>query len=259
MSDEEGTPSGPIENAPAPEAPEPERKKKETWLTMPLAVVIAGVFIAGAIVLAKTPAPSNAAAVAGANSSITVGGTLRAPSSSDHIIGNPNAPVVIVEFADFQCPYCSLIYPSLKRIVDDSNGQVAWVFRNFPLDSIHPEARPAAEAAECIAGELGNSAYWQFVEDDYTNQSAIGDAWYTAEAQKLGANLAQFNQCVTSKKYDSRINTDEAEAVENGGQGTPFTVVVSKSGKAIPFSGALPYSEINAIVQSLEPASMTGK
>ena len=231
-------------------SPAPAEVQKGGWLTTPLAVVIAGIVIACAIVLVKTPAPATVAAANAGSASITAD-TLRPASASDHIIGNPSAPVVIVEFADFQCPYCSLIYPNLKKIVADSNGQVAWVYRNFPLESIHPEARPAAEAAECIAGALGNSAFWKFMDDDFANQQSLGNAFYAAEAAKLGANMQAFNTCVTNKTYDGRINTDEAEAIENGGNGTPFTIIVPRSGRAIPFSGALPYAQINAIVQSV--------
>lgn len=242
--------SGPIENdsAPVPASAQPEGKsKKESWLTLPLAIVMAGVFISAAILATRSVVPASDAAAAAGSGTITAD-TLRPASSSDHILGNPNAPVVIVEFADFQCPYCSLIYPTIKKIVADSGGQVAWVFRNFPLESIHPMARPAAEAAECIGGELGNDAYWKFMEDDFDNQKDLSDAWIVAEAAKLGANMAEFNQCVTKKTYDDRINTDLTEAIQNGGDGTPFTIVVPKTGRAIPFSGALPYSQVSAIV-----------
>jgi protein-disulfide isomerase len=87
---------------------------------------------------------------------------MRAPSASDHIVGSPTAPIVLVEYSDFQCPYCKLIHPSLKQIVSESNGQVAWVYRQYPLYQIHPQATPAANAAECIASLGGNDAFWKF-------------------------------------------------------------------------------------------------
>ncbi|MES2006793.1 MAG: thioredoxin domain-containing protein [Patescibacteria group bacterium] len=88
--------------------------------------------------------------------------TIRPPSASDHIIGSPTAPIVLVEYSDFQCPYCQMIHADLKRIVSESNGSVAWVYRNFPLYQIHPQATPAANAAECIAEQLGSEGFWQF-------------------------------------------------------------------------------------------------
>jgi protein-disulfide isomerase len=144
-----------------------------------------------------------------------------------------------------------MIYPTLKRVAEESGGKVAWVFRTLPLESIHPQARPAAEAAECIAALKGNDAYWQFMDDAFANQTQLGSSWYSAEAVKLGVEANAFNTCVTNKTYDSRIDTDLAEAIQLGANGTPFTVVMPKGGKSITFSGALPYAQVRAIVNSV--------
>lgn len=87
---------------------------------------------------------------------------IRKPSADEHIVGSPTAPIVLVEYSDFQCPYCKMIHPDLKRIVSESGGQISWVYRNFPLYQIHPQAENAANAAECIAAQLGNDAFWKF-------------------------------------------------------------------------------------------------
>jgi protein-disulfide isomerase len=241
----EDTSNGPIEQHSIDTPPKPV---KEKWLTMPIAIVMAGAIIGMAILVTKTPANIDAAAVPAGTANADA---VRPPSTKDHIIGDPNAPVVIVEYADFQCPYCSVIYPTLKRIVAESGGAVAWVFRNFPLESIHPEARPSAMAAECINDQLGNDAYWKFMEDAFENQQSLGSAWYVTEAGQLGADLTQFNACVTGRQFDARIDMDTAEAIQSGGNGTPFTIVLGKDGSAIPFSGALPYSQIKALVNSI--------
>ena len=90
--------------------------------------------------------------------------TIRMPSASDHLIGSAEAPIVLVEYSDFQCPYCQMIHPTLKQIVAESNGKIAWVYRNFPLYQIHPQATPAANAAECIAEQLGSEGFWKFAD-----------------------------------------------------------------------------------------------
>ena len=226
-------------------------EKKSVQLTLPVAIVFAALMIAGSILYTKQGAATAAEGTAAGNQGGTATISIRQPSAQDHIVGSPDAPVVIVEYSDFECPYCSLIYPSIKTIVQNSGGKVAWVYRNFPLDSIHPQARPAAEAAECIAAELGNDAFWKFSDADFGDQQDIGPAFYTKEALALGVNPTTFANCVTQKTYDSRINTDEAEAEANGGQGTPFTIVVGKDGTKVPFSGALPEAQINAIVQGV--------
>lgn len=88
--------------------------------------------------------------------------SIRKPSETDHIIGSPTAPIVLVEYSDFQCPFCRMIHASLAQLVDESDGKIAWVYRNFPLYQIHPQATPAANAAECIAEQLGNTGFWTF-------------------------------------------------------------------------------------------------
>src|SRR4051812_38388377 len=105
-----------------------------------ISILVAGVLIAAAILFVNLH-PSPAAAVG--DGSLPGNTSVPAPSASDHIIGSTTAPIVLIEYSDFQCIYCSMVYPTIKRIVDESHGQVAWVMRNLPLESLHPEARPA--------------------------------------------------------------------------------------------------------------------
>ena len=226
----------------------PERKKFE--ITSPGAIIIAGVFIAAAILFANThtAAPASAGAAPGAGAT-----SIRPPSTQDHIIGLPTAPIVLVEYSDFQCPYCSMIYPTLKKIVGESNGQIAWVYRQLPLDSIHPQALPAANASECIAAQLGSTGFWQFTEAVFANQKSMSPAYYAALAQKLGANVPKYNACIAASTYQSVIDRDAAEAQAAGAQGTPFVVVLNTTtNKAAPISGALPYAQIKAVIKSVE-------
>jgi protein-disulfide isomerase len=216
-------------------------------LTPSVSILIAGVIIAGAIVFTnhQQRAPVADAATGGTVASANV----PAPSSSDHIIGSPSAPIVLVEYSDFQCPYCQMIYPSIKQIVDTSNGQVAWVMREFPLYQIHPNAIPGADAAECIAEQKGNDAFWQFTDTVFANQSLISPQYFAQLAQNLGVNMTTYNSCVSSHKYASKINQETADAEQSGGNGTPFTVVINtKTGKQYPISGALPLAQIQAVI-----------
>jgi protein-disulfide isomerase len=84
--------------------------------------------------------------------------------SKDHYYGNQNAEVVIIEYSDLQCPYCSKAHVILKKIVDDSNGQIVWIYRHLPLVSLHPNAFAAAHTSECVASIAGNDAFWKFIE-----------------------------------------------------------------------------------------------
>lgn len=85
-------------------------------------------------------------------------------TEKDHIKGNANAKITLVEFSDFQCPFCRRFHPTAQQALDAYQGNVRWVYKHFPLDSIHPEARPAAEASECVAEQKGSEGFWQFAD-----------------------------------------------------------------------------------------------
>lgn len=224
-----------------------EQKKFE--FSTPMAVVAAGIIIAGAILYSNAHPAANAAAdVAAANLPASVNVT--APSAQDHIIGSPSAKVVLIEYSDFECPYCSLVYPTIKSIVAASNGQVAWVMRDFPLKSIHPEANGAANAAECIAAQLGNTGWWEYADAVFNNQDKLNAAYSAQLAQQFGADMTKYNACVSAGTYQAKIDAEEAEAENNGGQGTPYTVVYG-NGKQVPISGAVPASQFTSVIQSI--------
>lgn len=227
----------------------PEAKKFE--LTPSISIIVAGVIIAGAIVFSNNQAKGGPAAV-GAAPTPTVS-NIRPPSVSDHVMGSITAPIVLVEYSDYQCPYCSMIYPTLKRIVSESNGQIAWVYRQFPLTSIHPQAAPAALASECVAEQLGNDGFWKFTDLLYANQSKLSADYYTQVATQLGVDASKYATCVKENKYQSVIDRDTAEAQSSGGSGTPFTVVFNtKTNKAAPISGALPYAQIMSVINAVK-------
>lgn len=225
-----------------------EPKKFE--LSPSVSIIIAGALIAGAVVFTNTRAagPAQNAQDQQVPSTET---SVRAPSMADHIIGSPDAPIVLIEYSDFQCPYCNLVHPTLKRLVSESNGQIAWVYRHFPLESIHPEARPAAMASECVFEQLGNEAFWSFGDTMFSNQDKMNAAFYEQTAVALGANLSQFKSCMASNKYANRIDTDSAEVMQNGGQGTPYTVLYDKKGQ-VGVSGALPYETFSAVIKAFK-------
>src|SRR3989338_5039043 len=104
-------------------------ENKTFELSPSVSIIIAGVIIAGAIVFVNTRQSAPAAA-AGAQEP-TAATHVRAPSAQDHIVGSPTAPLVLIEYSDFQCPYCNVVHPTLKRIVEESNGQIAWVYRHL--------------------------------------------------------------------------------------------------------------------------------
>ncbi|MBI2048241.1 MAG: thioredoxin domain-containing protein, partial [Parcubacteria group bacterium] len=121
-------------------------------LSVPISIVIAGLIIAGAIVYTqglRSVELSKEKGTAQVVSPFTITG-------KDHMRGNPEAPVTIVEFSDFQCPFCQKFHPTVQQVLAEYPGQVRWVYKHFPLDQIHLQARPAAEASECVWEQKGN-------------------------------------------------------------------------------------------------------
>lgn len=161
----------------------------------------------------------------------------------DVILGDPKAPVTFAVFGDFQCPYCSKLYKEVEMGLREefiAKKIVKMVNRDLPLDSIHPYARRAAEAAECARDQ---GKYWAYHDMLYENQGRIPTMNYADEAGKLGMNKDQFKQCVDSGKYKDEVEKDSKEAVALGLRGTPGVFV---NGKLFP--GAFPYADFKAAI-----------
>lgn len=214
---------------------------------LPIAIIVSGLFIAGAVVFA------------GGNEDVAVNtasghaegqprGEFRMPDETDHVRGNPDAPIAVVEFSDLECPFCAQLHPTLSRIVED-NDDVKWVFRHFPLSTIHSRALSAAVASECVARLGTNDTFWMFVDSAFQNQRRLGDSWYKEQAVSLGIDASAFALCTDDRSVVSDIQADLDEATGTGGRGTPYVVVVTRSGKLMPFSGALPYAQVSAVIE----------
>ena len=215
---------------------------------IPIAIIITGALIAGAIIFSSGGSAS-AGNVSGSAPSghQRVGGNFRLPDDTDHVRGNPNAAVAIVEFSDFECPFCARLHPSLKRIVEE-NDDVKWVYRHFPLSQIHSSALGSAIASECVAKLAGNDAFWQFADTAFENQHQLGNDFYEATASSLGIDVSAFRTCLKDRSIASNVQKDGTEAVQSGGRGTPFAVVITANGQLAPFSGALPYEQLVGLV-----------
>lgn len=156
------------------------------------------------------------------------------------IYGNPDADTTIVEFSDFECPFCARLHPTLKQVVDESEGAINWEFRHLPLTS-HPGALPAAIASECVGDLAGNDSFWSFVNTLFANQRALTASFLESEAIKLGVDSEAYRSCLVSEEIAQRVDTDLQTAVAQGGSGTPFSVIEFADGATKSISGALPY------------------
>ena len=225
-------------------------------LAVPIAIVIAGALIAGAVYWSARGDSVAVAPQPQAGTENTAGLENMNPiEDSDHIRGNPNAPVKIVEYVDMECPFCKRFHSTMQQVMDEygKNGKVAWVYRHFPLDSIHSQARTEAVASEC-ANELGGSdAFWKYADRFFeltpsNNQTNIATV-LPQIAREIGLDETKFNSCLASKKYDKHIQDDLDNATATGGNGTPWSIVVTASGKKYPLSGAQPYEAVKQLIE----------
>jgi len=166
--------------------------------------------------------------------------------------GPATAPVTIVEFSDFECPYCKLVVPTLQQIKDKYGDQVRIVFRQFPLDSLHPHARKAAEAALC-AQEQGK--FWEMHDAMFGDQKALEIPALKATAEKLGVDKTKFEQCLDSGRLAQRVKEDERAGTLVGVSGTPALFV---NGRALP-SGAAPFETIAQVIDEELARNKSGK
>ncbi len=224
-------------------------------LSVPIAIVIAGGLIAGALYYSNV---KNTQAVKAANVVPTVAEAvdIRPISESDHIIGNPGADLIIVEYSDTECPFCKQFHTTLKRVMDEYGkvGKVAWVYRHFPIDQLHSKARKEAEATEC-ANELGGPAkFWEYINlvyDTTTSNNTLDASQLPKIAKTVGLDVAAFNKCLSSGKFASKVESDYQDAVKAGGRGTPNSFIISKDGTKTPIQGAYPYDKFKEIIDAL--------
>jgi len=163
----------------------------------------------------------------------------------DPFLGDKKAPVTIVEFSDFQCPYCARFrqqtFDQIKQEYIDT-GKVRFVYRDFPLSSIHPMAQKAAEAAECADEQ---DKFWEYHDGIFANQASLSIDNMKKWAKDLGLDSSKFNSCLDSEKYANEVRNDLSDATKTGGQGTPYFLVGNTQ-----LSGAYPFEAFQQAIES---------
>lgn len=226
--------------------------------SIPGAIVLAGVVIAGAILFARTPVqrPSTSATpiVQPPVAVATPAGPLKiefrpVDPSRDHIRGDVNAPITLIEYSDLECPFCKIFHASLQQVLQEYPGKVRWVYRHFPLAQLHPKAAKEAEASEC-AGDK----FWDFVDEVFAvtpSNNGLDPAELPKIARRVGLDVPAFEKCVSDGAKTQLVQEDLADAEKAGGQGTPYTLIVGPNEETIPFSGAQPYPSLKAQIDAL--------
>lgn len=146
-------------------------------------------------------------------------------NKNDHAQGNLNSDLVIVEYGDYQCPYCGAAYPVLKALMKEFRGQVKFVFRNFPLSEMHQYAKAAAIAAE--AADL-QGKFWEMHDVIYENQRNLNELYLFELAEKIGLDVSQFKDDIQKAELEEKVDSDFESGVMSGVNGTPSFFVNDK-------------------------------
>lgn len=256
---------------------------------VPAAIVFVGLLIAGAILWTAEQRATKVEPTAGSAQPLAQKEGVRPVpplQKEDHIRGNPNAPLVFIEYSDYECPFCKRFHSTLQAIMETygKRGEVAWVYRHFPIVSLHPKAVQSAKAAECAAQVAGNDGFWRFTDTYFKNtpsNNRVDLALLPQWAEEAGINRAAFEACLANDadRFQDRIDRQLQEALAAGARGTPFTVILAKkpfneearsffasvnrqvgqqvftllSDRQVAMGGALPQGMITALLTVLLP------
>ena len=219
--------------------------------TMGLGLVVGGVLKngSGSSVVATNTGTGNVAAPTGDTGDTTPpAGPVKEVGSGDHIKGAKNAKVTLIEYSDFECPFCKRFSPTLEQALKDFPNDVRLVYRHFPLRSIHPMAQKAAEASECAAKLGGNDKFWA-MHDKLIADTTMSIDNMKRFAKEIGLNQGKFNDCLDKGEMAAKVNTDFNEGGAAGVQGTPATFINGKLA-----SGAIPYDGPGGFKEMLQQA-----
>jgi protein-disulfide isomerase len=234
--------------------PYPERTQGHP--AIPIAIIVGFAMVAITIFLTGKDDPAPLSVPPPADSEQTVPNTTVRPlDTTDYVKGNPNAPIVIIEYSDYDCPFCKQYHDTLTSIMNEYGvtGKVAWVYRQFPLAQLHPNAPRISEAALCVGSLGGSTAFWSFTDniflnrapDEQTNMVALEG--YAIEA---GVDAQKYRECLLKGDTTDEVEKSVAEALALGARGTPYTVITVGSEQAV-VNGAQPYEVVKGIIDTL--------
>ncbi|MCA9360822.1 thioredoxin domain-containing protein [Candidatus Nomurabacteria bacterium] len=242
-----------------PVAATPEAKPLTSRdLLIPVSIIVAGLFVGAGLYFGGGGSGSPVIAVDTVNQPVAEAvdntGKVNPVTENDHIKGSLAAKVKVVEFSDFDCPFCSRFHDVMNAVMAKYSGdEVAWVYRQFPLEQLHPNAPAIALASECVSKLGGNDAFWTFA-DGYFSAKGSGDSTPANElipklVLQAGVSGPAFTECFDNKELASEVQDDMNNAVETGGRGTPWSIIIGPTGKTYPINGALPQSAVEQLIE----------
>ncbi len=172
-------------------------------------------------------------------------------TDKDWFRGGENAKVTLVEYSDFECPFCQRFHPTMTQVMKEYGDKVKWVYRHFPL-SFHANAQKAAEASECVGKLAGNEAFWKFTDLYYERTTSNGTGFALDKLADLGAEAGASKQavqsCLDSDEMAQKVKDQMAKGTEEGVSGTPGTIIIDGKGETQFINGALPFDQVKPMI-----------
>lgn len=204
---------------------------EKTNYAIPVAIVIAGLLIAGAVLYGDSD--RSLFKPQGETSGSALVTDLSPISATDNLIGPADATLTLVEYSDLECPFCKVFHQAMTTIKDKHS--IAWVYRHYPIDSLHSQAREEAEAAACVGKLGGDAKFWQYVDKIFattTSNDGLDLTLLPKFATEVGINQTDYETCITNGEGKTIVEADEATGNQIGVSGTPYPVLIDTNGKA---------------------------
>ena len=170
-----------------------------------------------------------------------------AVTNKDHIRGNINAKILLVEYSDLECPFCKKFHQTMKQVLKEYGDKVAWVYRHYPLP-FHANAQKEAEASECAADQGGNITFWNYIDEILDRTTSNGKGFPLNKlvplAEELGLDGKKFKTCLDNSTYAQKVKKGIEDAEKGCKLGTPTTIIIPSTGKRDIILGALSFEEI---------------
>jgi len=219
-------------------------------ISIPLAIIAAGAMISLAILIAKSPSSNSINQPTNEKKDLSEI-KISPIGNNDHILGNLKAKVIVVEYSDTECPFCKSFHGIMHQIVDNYGNKVAWVYRHFPIDALHPKTRKEAEATECAASLAGNDGFWKYIDKIYEitpSNNKLDPALLPEIANEIGVDKQEFETCLSSQKFKDKINNYISDGAKAGAQGTPYSLVLVNGKVVDVINGAQPFDQVKTLI-----------
>jgi len=221
-------------------------------VTIPIAIVVAGLAIAGAVYFSNVKKTDTTVPTTTTTDTTNKPIVLDPVTKDDHINGNLDAKVIIVEYTDLECPWCKVFHETLtKTMADYEKDEVAWVLRDFPIAQLHPKSLNEFMATECANKLGGNTKFWDFVDNVFKitpSNNGLDPAQLPIIAKDIGLDVTAFNKCLSSGETKARVDRDIASGQKTGNIPTPTSYIVVGGKVITQIKGAQSYEYVKGIV-----------